>query len=90
MDPAVRSGYSGVGGPQSSNNPSPWGGSGGHRNVGRSQNTQDNRPRTTSTVHFEESGYKREMTNSFADFDDVDPTRMHGQGLDSQGRGSGY
>ncbi|KAL8841967.1 MAG: hypothetical protein Q9176_002904 [Flavoplaca citrina] len=90
INPAVRSGYSDAGGPQSSNNPSPWGGAGGHRTVGRPQNIQDNRPRATGTVHFEESGYKREMTNNFADFDDVDPSSMHGQGRDSQGRGSAY
>ena len=90
INPAVSSGYSDAGGPQSSNYHSAWGGAGGHRTVGKSQNIQDGRPRATSTVHFEESGYKREMTNSFTDFDDVDPSSMHGQGRDSQGRGSAF
>ncbi|KAL8893492.1 MAG: hypothetical protein Q9192_005208, partial [Flavoplaca navasiana] len=86
INSAVRSGYSDAGGPQSSNTPSPWGGSGGHRTVGRSQNIQDNRPRTSGTAHFEESGYKMEMTNNLAGFDDVDPWSMRGQGQESQGR----
>ena len=77
---ADRSGYSDLGGPPHSNPGTPWGGPGGHGPAARSQNMQDGRARTSGTVNFEGSGYKPELIDDFADFDDFDPRGMHGQG----------
>lgn len=64
---ADRSGYNDSG-RSSSNTPSPWGASGGHGNVGRSQNMRDGRSRAHGTAQFDE----------FDEFGDVDPRSMHG------------
>lgn len=77
---ADRSGYNDLGGPPSSNPPSPWGGPRGHGPAARSQNLQDGRARTSGTANFEASGYKPELTDDYADFDDFDPRGVHGQG----------
>ncbi|KAL8779557.1 MAG: hypothetical protein Q9213_006885 [Squamulea squamosa] len=85
--------YDQCGGPSgglgSLNTPSPWSVACGSAHAGRMQTPQNGRPRTMGTAHYEESGYKKEMTNNyFSEFDETDPREVRGHGREGQGRAS--